>query len=343
MKHASKLAVLLLVFLLVLSMSIMVYGQTQVQVTIRDPYVPSNGALGNSADGYWVGEIPITVSGSSVPAQQTNSYCIDFDGTIYIGSTYDASVTTATDTAEWRAVGYLLTWYSPPTSNDAATSNQVAVWRLLNTTRGTNYVKPSWLSASYDAAGSVLADEAWGKDILRDGDVFQWVSPVTFNQSSVVANPGQTITFMAHLASSGGAPRANVRVVFTATLQPGNVVLSSTYVNPGVAFTDNNGDVAVNVEVPSDAAVGTSIEVKAHTYGVWAQQYLDLTNPNAQDLIATDTAFSLTLSSSVSITTYLFVVPESSLGALTVLVACFGSFGVWRVYGRTNTYSSNSS
>jgi hypothetical protein len=62
-----------------------------------------------------------------------------------------------------------LTWYHPPTDDNAAAVNQVAIWRIL----GDDYVKPSWLSTSIDNAGLDLANEVKDKDVVRQGDVFQ--------------------------------------------------------------------------------------------------------------------------------------------------------------------------
>jgi len=218
LQKASKIGCIVLLSLLFASVGAVVYAQVQVSVYIRNPLDSSNGAKGVVSGSYWVGEIPITVTNS--PPQQTKAYCINFDKTVYVGSTYSAKLAAVTDTAEWRAVSYILTWYHPPASNDAAAANQVAIWRLLNGARGYNYVKPSWLSTSLDGAGNTLAEEVKNKDVVRQGDVFQWIEPVTTNQSAVMGDPGETITFKVKLTNSVGTPRPNVRVIFTATLRP---------------------------------------------------------------------------------------------------------------------------
>jgi len=59
---------------------------------------------------------------------------MNFDRTVYAGSTYPAELASVMDTAEWRAVSYILTWYNPSVDNGAAAANQVAIWRILNGT-----------------------------------------------------------------------------------------------------------------------------------------------------------------------------------------------------------------
>ena len=66
--------------------------------------------------------------------------------------------------------------------------NQLAIWRILNNTRGYDYWKEPWLDDDLDNAGSILADMAYGKDVIREGDLFQWIEPVTGNMSSTGAN-----------------------------------------------------------------------------------------------------------------------------------------------------------
>jgi hypothetical protein len=279
-----------------------------------------------------VGEIPITVTNS--PPQQTKAYCINFDRTINIGSTYPAELAAVTDSAEWRAVSYVLTWYHPPADGNAAAANQVAIWRLLNTTRGYLYVKPSWLSTSLNGAGNALAEEVKNKDVVRQDDVLQWIEPVTTNQSAVKGDPGETITFKAKLTDAAGTPRPNVRMIFTATLRPDNIALSSTYISPSVTHTDSSGIAAVDVTVPEDIQNGESIEVKASTKSVWPQLYLDLNDVARQDLIGTGTTFELTVSTNVCVLAYILMIPEVPLGTLTAGAACAFAFVFWKKGGR---------
>ena len=332
MHKASKASCIVLLSLLLASIGVAVYADTQVSVHIRDPLNSSNGAKGVVSGSYWVGEIPITVSNS--PSQQTKAYCINFDRTIYAGSTYFAELAAVTDTAEWRGVSYILTWYHPPANGTAAAANQVAIWRLLNGTRGYDYVTPDWLyPSSLDTAGNALAEEVKNKDVVRQGDVFQWIEPITTNQSAVMGKPGETITFKAKLTDASGTPRPGVRILFTAVLRPEDVALDSTHVHPAMTHTDSNGTAAVTVKVPEDIQNGESIEVKASTKSVWPQLYLDLNNENRQDLIGIGTSFELTVSTNVCVLAKISVIPEVPLGTLTAGVACAFAFVFWKKGG----------
>jgi hypothetical protein len=306
-----------------------VRADSDVSVYIMDPTNPANGGKGISSGGYWIGEIPITISDSSVTVQ-TISYCLDFDRLIYIGSTYPATVAPVSDNAEWRAVSYLFTW-NYPVDNNGAAAEQVAVWRLLNQTRGTVYFKEAWLDQNIDDAGSALATSAYGKDVVRQDDQFSWVAPISANMSSVQANAGQTVTFIAQLTSATGTPRANVRVIFNATLNVDNQVqqLNSTYVTPTEVFTDSQGMATVNVIVPSDTPLGATIGVEASTKSLWPQKFLDVTEPSTQDLIGIGDSFQLTLSTNVCIMGFIQVLPESPIGTFAAFGAVGTGFAVW--------------
>jgi hypothetical protein len=145
---------------------------------------------------------------------------MNFDRTVYMGSTYPAELAAVMDTAEWRAVSYILTWYHPPADGAAAAANQVAIWRLLNSTRGYAYYKEPWITTTLDNAGNALAEEVKDKDVVRQSDVFQWSESVTTNQSAVMGNPSETVTFKAKLTDAFGTPRSGVRVIFSAILRP---------------------------------------------------------------------------------------------------------------------------
>jgi hypothetical protein len=331
LQKASRIGCIVLLSLLFASLGAVVYAQVQVSVYIRNPLDSGNGAKGVVSGSYWVGEIPITVTNS--PPQQTEAYCMNFDRTINIGSTYPAGLAAVTDTAEWRAVSYILTWYHPPADGNAAAVNQVAIWRLLNTARGYPYVTPSWLSTSLDGAGNTLAEEVKNRDVVRQDDVFQWIEPVTTNQSAVMGDPGETITFKAELTDAAGTPRPGVRVLFTATLRPDNIALDSTHISPSVTHTDSSGIAAVDVTVPEDMTNGKSIEVKASTKSVWPQLYLDLNDEARQDLIGIGTTFELTVSTNVCVLAYITVIPEVPLGTLTAGAACAFAFVFWKKGG----------
>ena len=271
LKRASKIASIVLLSLLCVSMGAAVSAAVGVSVYIRNPLNSANCAEGVVSGNCWVGEIPVTVSGDGEPAQKTTAYCMNFDRTVYAGSTYPAELASVMDTAEWRAVSYILTWYDPPVDGAAAAANQVAIWRILNGTRGYDYVAPECLSSSLDAAGNALADEVKDKDVVRQDDIFQWIEPVTANQSALVGNPGETIVFKAKLTDTFGTPRAGVRIMFTAVLRPDNVELNATHLSPMITHTDSNGIAEVTVTMLDDIQNGESIEVKASTRSLWPQ------------------------------------------------------------------------
>jgi len=335
LQKASKISSIIILSLLLASIGAVVYAQVQVSVYIRDPLNSGNGAKGVVSGGYWVGEIPITVSNGS--PQQTKSYCMNYDKTVYVGSTYSAGLAAVTDTAEWKAVSYILTWYHPPANNDAAAANQVAIWRLLDN----DYVKPYWLSTKADNEGESLADIAKDKDVVRQGDVFQWIEPVTTNQSAVMGNPCETITFKAKLTDAFGTPRPGVKIIFSAVLRPDNVELNAANVNPAVTHTDSNGVAEVTVKVPEDIQNGESIEVKASTKSVWPQLYLDLNDERRQDLIGIGTTFELTVSTNVCVLAYILVIPEVPLGTLTAGAACGFAFMFWKKAGHLKKQKLN--
>lgn len=339
MLKTSKIVSILLLSLLLASIGVAVYADTQVLVYIRNPLNSSNGAKGVVSGSYWVGEIPITVTNS--PPQQTNAYCINFDRTIYAGSEYPAKLAAVTDSAEWRAVSYILTWCHPPADGNAAAANQVAIWRLLNSTRGYPYVTPTWLSPTLDGAGNTLAEEVKNRDVVRQGDVLRWIEPVTTNKSAVMGEPGKTITFKAKLTDSVGTPRPGVRILFTATLRPDNMALDSTHMYPSVTHTDSSGIAEVTVKVPETMKNGESIEVKASTKSVWPQLYLDLNDEARQDLIGIGTTFELTVSTNVCVLAYILLIPEVPLGTLTAGAACAFAFVFWKKGGRLKKQKLN--
>jgi hypothetical protein len=332
-QKTSKIGLIVILCSLFASMAVAVYGDAQVSVYVQNPLSSTNGAQGVISDRHWVGEIPVTVSNTSEPAQQTKAYCMNFDKTVYAGSTYSSQATAVMDTADWRAVSYILTWYNPPADSGAAAANQVAIWRLLNNTRGYDYYKEPWLSPTLDSAGNALAEEVKDKDVVRQDDVFQWIEPVTTNQSALVGDPGDVITFKAKLTDAYGAPRPGVRIIFTAVLRPDDVELDSANLCPAVTHTDNNGIAEVSVTVPTDMKNGESIEVKASTQSVWPRLYLDLDDERRQDLVGIGTTFELTVSTNVCVLASILVIPEVPLGTLTAGVACAFAFVYWKKKG----------
>ena len=327
MRKESSFAVALLALVFAVTVS-PVFAQTSVNVNIMDPYSGNTGAKGLVSNGYWVGEIPVKISSATVSEYQTVAYCINYDKLLYINQKYSATLKAVPDSAEWRAVSYLLTW-NYPADNYGAAVDQIAFWRLLNV----NYKPESWLDANLDDAGKNLADSAYGKDVARKTDRFTWISPVTGNMQSLKAEPNEVITFKAQLTSASGIPRPNVRVLFSAMLNaPGSIQqLDLTYVNPMVTHTDSQGIAQVKIRVPPDALMGSTIEVKASTRGMWPQQYVDIINTSIQDLIGIGETFEMTTTCNLVILSYIMVVPESPLGALTAIGAVGAAFTVYKV------------
>jgi hypothetical protein len=270
---------ILLSALIITAMSSIVLAQT-VNVTIGYPN-NSNGDLGITSGSNWIGQFLIQINSGSTTSSG-EAYCLNYDNTIYEGSTYPANITLANDTAQWRAISYILSWYTPTDNNGAATS-QVAIWRLIDNYNPSIFNLPS----SIETAAANLAATATSKDVARQGDHLAWITPGTGNTS---AAPGQTTTFQFQLTNSSGTPRPNVRIDFNATLRSpiGTIqTLNSTYITSAQSFTDSNGKAQVTITVPSDTAFGSTLKVQASTQSIWPQEYLDLTSytSRAQNLI----------------------------------------------------------
>jgi hypothetical protein len=315
MKKEAAFFVLLLGLTLT-AMSAAVYAAVPVNVTIGYPN-SANGDLGVTSGSNWVGQFPIQITSGSTQTSG-EAYCLSYNSLIYEGSTYQANIAQANDTAQWRAISYILSWYAPTTNNEAAI-DQVAIWRILGNYNPAEFNLPS----SIENAAANLAGYALGKDVVRMGDQLNWISPVGGNASAV---PNQTVTFQVKLTNSTGAPRLNVQINFNATLKSPsdpNQILNSTYVSSNQTFTDSNGVAQISVTVPSNAPYGSIINVQASTQSVWPQEYLDLTTyvSSAQNLIGAGTALDLTVSTNISIIGFLQVVPESAFGAASMIVA----------------------
>ncbi len=307
---------------LLLAMSASAYATT-VQVTVNNPFSnpPDGGAKGLTLNGHYAGTIPLTVDG--FPAL---SYCENFGGTIYVGTTYTATLLgPAPDTAEWRAIAYVLTWHSPATTQEAAAENAIAVWKILG-----DDLSPLG-SSSTVSAGLALANEASGKDVARDGDMLTWILPSPDGTANGV--PGQTITFQVKLSAENGTARANCKIFFTAKFKSTGSLLSASYVSPadGVAFSGSDGIAQFDVTVPPEA-LNDQIVVSATTNGVWVQELLDLRSGNSglQDLVPLDMNAHPMASAEIQVNGLIFTLPEGPLGALGAAAACVGAFLVWK-------------
>jgi hypothetical protein len=329
-KKVSKLCSIVFLVVLLATVCLSVYAEINVSVTIRDPTNSSNQAKGVILSGYWIGEIPVMVDSSTIHAQQTKAYCMNYEKTIYIGSTYSAKIAPVTDNAAWRAISYILTWSNPPVDNNAAAVNQVAIWKLLSS----GYSKPSWLTTSINTDGINLAGVASGKDVVRQGDDLTWIAPKTGDNIAMTGKPNDVINLQVKLTTSANAPRPNVKIIFAATRMPANTALDSPYLSNVEAFTNSNGEAVVSVKLPPDMKSGESIQLKASTKSVWPQLYLDLTDNARQDLIGIDTAFQLTVCTNVCVIAQINIIPEVPLGTLTAGLACAFAFVIYTKGGK---------
>jgi hypothetical protein len=308
--------------LVVTSTAATAFAETTYTILIQDPNNPANGAYGLSmSGGHWVGQIPITITGGST-STQTMAYCMQAERLIYIGSSYSATLATTPDTASWRAVSYVLSWDAPNSDNAAAIS-QVAIWKILNS----SYACESWMDMNVYNQGVVVAAIANGKDVVRQGDNFNWIAPITSDGATTKGNPGQAITFVAQLTDSAHQPRANVKIQFSAQID--GTQLNSTYISASETYTASQGIVQVTVTVPSDTPLGSTVTVQASTQSIWPQRYIDLTSSANQDLIGMSETLNLTLATNVCILAYIMVVPESAWGALSGIVAFAAAFVIY--------------
>jgi len=139
------------------------------------------------------------------------------------------------------------------------------------------------------------------------------------------------VTFIAQLANAVGSPRANVKILFNATLNTGSqsTLLNSTYASAASTYTDNQGHAQVSIIVPSDTPLGATIAVEGATQSIWPQRYIDVSNPATQDLIGIGETFNLTVSTNVCILGFITVLPESPVGPIAAIGAFGAGFMVW--------------
>ena len=72
----------------------------------------SNGDLGVTAGSYWIGQFPVQIT-NATGTYPIEVYCLNYTGTVNEGSPYTASIDPANDTAQWRAISYILSWNNP--------------------------------------------------------------------------------------------------------------------------------------------------------------------------------------------------------------------------------------
>lgn len=292
---------------------------TTYNVTINNP--TNGGALGVQVGNDWIGQCPVTISPSHDGSSKGNVYCINYTGTVYIGNTYTATIATATDTPQWEAVSYILTW-NASTTNTQAAIDQVAIWILLNNYNTVS--NPLGLPSSILGPAQTLASQVNGFNVVHPGDQLKWIAPfigVEGSANTTSAAPGQTVTFQVQLTDSSGNPLTiqNVRIDFTA------------FGSTTTAFTDSNGVATAAVTVPQSTPAGSKISVQATTKSLWAQQYLDLVDQYGQrctqNFIGTGTALCLTTSTNLSITGFITVTPEIS--TLVLIPVALGAVALY--------------
>ena len=324
------LLTLLLIGFMAVGMVSVAFAHT-VEVTIGTPS-NSNGDLGTTSGSYWVGQFPITITYNNGTQKTVEVYCLNYDNTVYEGSTYQASIVNANNTAQWRAISYILSWYAATSNNNTAASvAQVAIWRTLGGYNPSEFN----LDQSIETQATNIAAAANGKDVVRQGDHLTWITPTKGNTTAM---PGQSVTFQLQLTNSTGYPRPNVQIDFNATLQSSgsSSLLDSTYVSAMQVITDSNGKAQITVTVPANAPLGSTIKVQASTQSVWPQEYVDLTNytSSAQNFVGATPSYTLTTSTNLSISGFVLVAPESAIGALSAILASAAAVVVYNKYKR---------
>ncbi len=337
MKKRVVLAMLLVtLFLGMIGSSI--YAQAlQVQIGVPS----SSNDLGiNSSSGltsaYWVGQFPVTINYGTSQATTGEVYCMNANGQVYVGGTYNAAMTPVPNTSTWQQIGYILSW-NAPTTNVQAAVDQVAIWMLLNQ-QPSSYdftLDSSITTAAQNIVNTVTANG--GVNVALAGDHLQWISPfvgVEGSANTTSANPGVPVTFTLKLTDSQGNPVPNAQIDFAATITSPGVTtatpLSAPYISSSSAFTDSSGIAQVTVTAPAGTTADSKIAVTASTQSTWPVEYLDLTDQtgqgNTQDLIGIGQTLLMTTSFNVNISGSIFVMPESAYGALSAVVAFAAAF-----------------
>jgi hypothetical protein len=307
MRLTTKILTLTILTVLIASMVATAYAAT---VTVKIGSISSQ-QKGHWTSHYWIGQIPITLNSQ----EQTYSYCMDYDKVIYIGTTYSATTTSPPDTDAWKSISYILTWYDPPTTNDGAVANQLAIWKLLKGSL------PTDLSDGDKTLGNNLVAAVTGKDVLRQGDTLSWTLPSGLVDGGAVPGaPGGSIYFEVQVKDSTGAVRPGVKITFDA----------SPLLGPTDAWTDVNGKAGVTVNIPSNQPQGSSVDIRASTRGTYPKLYLDLSTPgNPQDLIGIDTSLELTLDASAVVIARINMIPEIEMGTLAAVSLMAFGFLAW--------------
>ncbi len=250
MKKAVLLTTLI-IGLIVTAMIAAAYAQTmQIQIgypnSSNDLGIDSSSGLTNA---YWVGQFPVTINyGTSTPTTG-EVYCMNANGQVIVGGNYNAAMTPVPNDPTWQQIGYILSWYAPTGTDQAAhvqaAVDQVAIWMLLNQQPGSYdfTLDASIKTAAQNIVNTVTANG--GLNVARAGDQLQWISPfigVKGSANSTSASPGVPVTFTLKLTDSQGNPIPNAQIDFAATITPPGVTTATPLSAPSIsspsAFTD---------------------------------------------------------------------------------------------------------
>jgi len=257
---------------------------------------------GHSSSIGWVGSVDIEIDG--VPYVE---YCTEHDEHISVGSTYTATVNTASDTQEWRSVSYILAWYAlrpgsveliPVDDDDEAYAVQVAIWR---------FTSGLWVPANPPVPrAEEIHDDALEKNVARPGD------SLTLTAGSNNVPPGMPVTVTAQLTPA----REDVKILFSTD----KGVFQDTGTKETEKETDSGGQAEAVVICPSESG---QVKVTAETRACWVT-ILDL--GDNQDLVP----MGYPIKAEVLIDTItIFVVSE--VGTLAVLITGMGALAARRL------------
>ncbi len=238
-QKTSRLCMTVLLVLLMISFGLSIVAASDTVIVyiynFNQPEKWTGKTFKMNGNTYWVGEIHIQYDGVPPLGTYTRAYCMQYDVILYAGENYEYTIVEASDIDEWKSVSYVLSWYDPPKDNDEAAAVQGAIWKILTGEDPSGY-------------GVGLASEAEGKDVTRNTDMLEWLTPESY------VGPGEEVTLTAKVTKTDGKGRSNVRVKFETT----EGVLDETE-----GFTDINGEVNVTLTAPPE--FGALVEVTACT------------------------------------------------------------------------------
>jgi len=238
----------------------------------------------------WVGSVNININGAAY-----NSYCIQYNAYLYDGYTYTAPISAAPDLPKWRSISYILTWYhSSSISNDMGFAIQAAIW---------NYVPGTDPTGECYKSGSLaqqIFNTASGKNVVRPGDSLT----LTPNNTAVPVGSSQIIT--ARIVDASGSPKSGVKILFSTTFG---------FLDKTEGITDVNGEVKISIT----SSVAGIAEITASTKGMWAH-ILDMQRNGHHYQHIIGVGYPELVTKSTFVFVQFFVIPEVSLGTVTVIL-----------------------